>query len=511
MTTNKSRTDALTDEQLDAALAEFELAMETDPRNTDYARNSPTWPRVARAIRKDAIYAAILAASPVQQPAAATIPYEGLTEEFTDEVARLADDAPGIREAVSAALENCNAIIAPQGNAAPTPAAERAAYHFHRFVDGVEMAEDVLIERAPTLEAAIKEAVRCCEKRPMTVLVHAPTWAGTLCGGALANRAASANETDDYETRRKVAEALGIVWPGTRDGKRIGFAWSYLLGCIKDAAAKETGAERIGTVEIAGGRVRAFTFEQSDTPDGSYCLYTAPAQAAEPVAWAVYNGWSRICFYMTEEDARDHAQKAQKNHDLSGSLAAFRVVPLYAAPQPPAQPDAREGLTDEQILECATRRVPPREVPEIPELAFSRSQFVDVVRALLAAHPGQPEPIAWESTTVAYAKYITDERYQKFSPEVRKWYKPYRCSACSQPRAEVTGDDKVCAERYRWLRARMAFVEGPNAAASMSMRSSIPAPNHDFNADFVGDRFDASVDAAIDAAMAVARAQGGES
>ncbi|WP_249192500.1 hypothetical protein [Burkholderia cenocepacia] len=77
-------------------------------------------------------------------------------------------------------------------------------------------------------------------------------------------------------------------------------------------------------------------------------LYTAPrspAVAAEPVAWAVYNGWSRICFYMTEEDARDHAQKAQKNHDLSGSLAAFRVVPLYAAPQP-AQADARVGLTD---------------------------------------------------------------------------------------------------------------------------------------------------------------------
>ncbi|WP_053298878.1 hypothetical protein [Burkholderia multivorans] len=56
-----------------------------------------------------------------EQPAAAPIPYEGLTEEFTDEVTRLAGDAPGIREAVSAALENCNAIIAPQGNAAPAP------------------------------------------------------------------------------------------------------------------------------------------------------------------------------------------------------------------------------------------------------------------------------------------------------------------------------------------------------------------------------------------------------
>ncbi|AOJ09641.1 hypothetical protein WS71_20225 [Burkholderia mayonis] len=41
------------------------------------------------------------------------IPYDGLTEEFTDEVARLANDAPGIREAVAGALESCGAIIAP--------------------------------------------------------------------------------------------------------------------------------------------------------------------------------------------------------------------------------------------------------------------------------------------------------------------------------------------------------------------------------------------------------------
>ncbi|MEB2554089.1 hypothetical protein [Burkholderia cenocepacia] len=67
------------------------------------------------------------------------------------------------------------------------------------------------------------------------------------------------------------------------------------------------------------------------------------------------------------------------------------VVRLYHAP---AQENARDGLTDEQILECATRRVPPREVPKIPELAFSRSQFVDVVRTLLAGCQGQPEPAA---------------------------------------------------------------------------------------------------------------------
>lgn len=42
-----------------------------------------------------------------------------------------------------------------------------------------------------------------------------------------------------------------------------------------------------------------------------------------------------------------------------------------------------------------------------------------------------PEPVAWESTTLGYIKYVTDERYRKFSTEVQRWYKPYRCSHCA--------------------------------------------------------------------------------
>jgi len=38
--------------------------------------------------------------------------------------------------------------------------------------------------------------------------------------------------------------------------------------------------------------------------------------------------------------------------------------------------------------------------------------------------------IAWESTTSVYEQYVTDERYQKFSDAVKRWYKPYRCSHC---------------------------------------------------------------------------------
>ena len=42
------------------------------------------------------------------------------------------------------------------------------------------------------------------------------------------------------------------------------------------------------------------------------------------------------------------------------------------------------------------------------------------------------EPVAWESTTPGYIKYITQARYEKFSPAVRRWYKPYRCSGCAE-------------------------------------------------------------------------------
>lgn len=40
------------------------------------------------------------------------------------------------------------------------------------------------------------------------------------------------------------------------------------------------------------------------------------------------------------------------------------------------------------------------------------------------------EPIEWESTTLAFVKYITDSRYRKLPSFFKSWYKPYRCSAC---------------------------------------------------------------------------------
>ncbi|MDR8873591.1 hypothetical protein [Burkholderia multivorans] len=160
------------------------------------------------------------------------------------------------------------------------------------------------------------------------------------------------------------------AWVKTQDSG-VSLFDAYLHGKARGASANETGAEVAAELESMTRMFHAACYDLGlinealglDPDDGGaepildaiaeLRAQIASAQTDEPVAWAVYNGWSRICFYMTEEDARDHAQKAQKNHDLSGSLAAFRVVPLYAAPQPPALADAREGLTDERIAHIA--------------------------------------------------------------------------------------------------------------------------------------------------------------
>lgn len=52
--------------------------------------------------------------------------------------------------------------------------------------------------------------------------------------------------------------------------------------------------------------------------------------------------------------------------------------------------------------------------------------------------PALSEPRCWESTTVCYTRFVTDERYQKFSPAVQKWYRP-AWEKCATHNARVTG------------------------------------------------------------------------
>ena len=50
----------------------------------------------------------------------------------------------------------------------------------------------------------------------------------------------------------------------------------------------------------------------------------------EPVAFALYSGWARKAVFLTEIEACEQRDRRQLTADLSGSLEAYRVIPLYA-------------------------------------------------------------------------------------------------------------------------------------------------------------------------------------
>lgn len=97
-------------------------------------------------------------------------------------------------------------------------------------------------------------------------------------------------------------------------------------------------------------------------------------------------------------------------------------------------------MTTEPTRPCGTCGMPctPGEYhPYAACLMFKACHNSETVRANLDAVRGQPsgagEVVAWESTTLGYTKYLTQSRYEMFSPAARAWYKPYKCSNCAAP------------------------------------------------------------------------------
>jgi hypothetical protein len=74
----------------------------------------------------------------------------------------------------------CNGMPAYEGplsaaqRPSPTAPVQEPPFKFRRFVAGSERAEDVVIERETTIEAAARKAMKICPPAPMTVLVYAP-------------------------------------------------------------------------------------------------------------------------------------------------------------------------------------------------------------------------------------------------------------------------------------------------------------------------------------------------
>lgn len=140
-------------------------------------------------------------------------------------------------------------------------------------------------------------------------------------------------------------------------------------------------------------------------------------------------------------------QWAKQYADVKPGPWTTEAVAVYAAPQ------ASEAVRDAALEEAARliettretttiepggdtqRHLTPRKTPDL-----TGATWAEGIRALKTqadkdggdcAKGAGDEPIAWESTTPVYFKFITDSRYRKFSPAVRKWYRPYRCSTCA--------------------------------------------------------------------------------
>lgn len=85
---------------------------------------------------------------------------------------------------------------------------------------------------------------------------------------------------------------------------------------------------------------RIFMEHECDDPEP--CVYAAAhalidevlAIHDKPVVWQVRNGVSTHGFYKSEKEAIEVCCNMQKAHDLSGSLSAFNLRPLYAKSSP---------------------------------------------------------------------------------------------------------------------------------------------------------------------------------
>ncbi|UEC01199.1 hypothetical protein [Burkholderia vietnamiensis] len=119
-----------------------------------------------------------------------------------------------------------------------------------------------------------------------------------------------------------------------------------------------------------------------------------------------------------------------------------------------AQADAREGLTERQRMDLLL-------VADDMEVSGD-AKLADALRALLASHPGRQEPRASAGVIAAALAVIEADRAQTLTTEhidaLDNAIKIQRGELTPpEPRAEMTDDDKVCADRYRYLRR---FVRG---------------------------------------------------
>ena len=154
-------------------------------------------------------------------------------------------------------------------------------------------------------------------------------------------------------------------------------------------------------------------------------------------------GWKLVPEDATEEMVRATDKVNFANADTDGTMHNVWNVMLAASPTPPAEQAAPKAAPGEQN-----------------ESAYQRGYMDGMAKGRrdVDAAPQQEaqEPVAWESTTPGYIKYITQARYEKFSPAVRRWYKPYRCSGCAERGAGFDACDMATAAAQGFRRGQAA-------------------------------------------------------
>jgi hypothetical protein len=314
----------------------------------------------ATALRK------LLAASPVERPAAAPKPV------VLEHVA-VAEDGGRLRWMTGRKPRDCELYAAPDGchapflyvapQPAPAPAGERAAFEW------------------PWLPL-LPEAVITTADGEAVFTAHQMQGYANAYGEMVRARASSANETG-AEGAPRYAEWLHLRTHGEwSDGVP---AW----------ARDHTG------------RMNDFTAATEVIEELAALASRAPAQAAEPVAY-VCSASNDFAPIVRDKDA------AQRLSDAHGD---GKVVPLYAAPQPPAQADAREALTDEHAFALYM----------LARTTTDSERWIDELRKSVAANP---EP------RIVTGDYEIDHGTHV---EIRPIYNE------PQPRAEVTDDDIIAA------------------------------------------------------------------
>jgi len=188
-----------------------------------------------------------------------------------------------------------------------------------------------------------------------------------------------------------------------------------LLSASKPAAPE---GWKLVPVEPTEGMMNAF--QCASTKEYQDMLAAAPAAPAQSGEWDAYR-------LKVAEDCNERLMSACSDAGCPDGVnmadwirGLGMLAPSCVAPAPDKRLPSREEI---QNL---------RDHGHGEEAAY----WEEALRKA-APQPSQPaqsgEAVAWESTTPAYRRFITDSRYQKLSQQARKWYKPYRCHHCAAP------------------------------------------------------------------------------